>query len=67
MRLLLAIFFLFSTGLSFSQTELVLERVDGLRSDDRIEDIEIENNRVWIASRNGIYAFDNDDSSSDWL
>ncbi len=45
------------------QTQLVLERVEGLSSNDRIEDIEVESNRVWIASKDGIFAFDNNDSS----
>jgi len=43
-----------------TQTELVLERVDGLSSNDRIEDIEISNSNVWIASKDGIFTFDNE-------
>lgn len=43
-----------------AQTELVLERVDGLSSNDRIEDIEVSNSNVWIASKDGIFTFDNE-------
>ncbi len=60
--LLTALFTVIQIGL-WGQTELVLERVEGLSSNDRIEDIEIENNRVWIASKDGIFTFDNDDAS----
>ncbi len=60
MKIYLSFILTFISFISVAQTELVLERVEGLRSDDRIEDIEIENNRVWIASKNGVYAFDND-------
>lgn len=42
------------------QTELVLERVDGLSSNDRIEDIEVSNSNVWIASKDGIFTFSNE-------
>ena len=43
----------------YGQTQLVLERVEGLSSNDRIQDIEVEKNRVWIASKEGLYVFDN--------
>jgi outer membrane protein OmpA-like peptidoglycan-associated protein len=46
-----------------AQTELVLERVEGLSSNDRIEDIEVHKNSVWIASKDGIFTFDNDNST----
>jgi len=49
----------FTIGL-YAQTELVLERVEGLSSNDRIQDIEVENDRVWIASKDGLYVFDNE-------
>lgn len=60
---LLLILALFSQISLLGQTELVLERVEGLSSNDRIEDIEVEKNRVWIASRDGVFAFDNTDHS----
>ena len=53
------ILFLFLAQLSYSQTELVIERVEGLTSNDRIEEIVIVNDDVWIASRAGIYKYDN--------
>lgn len=58
--LLFCILYLGQVG---AQTELVLERVEGLRSNDRIEDIEVHKNSVWIASKDGIYTFDNDNST----
>ena len=51
-----------SIGLQ-AQTELVLERVEGLASNDRIQDIEVEKNRVWIASKDGLYVFDNNSNN----
>ena len=50
-------------GQIVAQTELVLERVEGLRSNDRIEDIEVHENSVWIASKDGIFTFDNSTST----
>ena len=55
--------FLLLTISGFSQTELVLERVEGLSSNDRIEDIEVEQDRVWIASKDGIFSFNNEDNT----
>lgn len=46
-----------------AQTELVLERVEGLSSNDRIEDIKVIGDNVWICSKDGIYTFDNRDNS----
>jgi len=46
-----------------AQTELVLERVEGLRSNDRIEDIEVHGQSVWIASKDGIFTFDNENGT----
>ncbi len=42
------------------KTELVLERVDGFAANDRIEDLRIEKNVIWIAAKNGIKSYDND-------
>ena len=58
--LLLSILYI---GQIVAQTELVLERVEGLSSNDRIEDIEVHENSVWIASKDGIFTFDNDKST----
>ena len=48
---------------SYAQTELVLERVEGLTSNDRIEDIEVADGQVWIASKDGIFNYDNNSNS----
>ena len=63
MRQILTLSFTFLSLLLLGQTQLVLERVDGLRSNDRIEDIEIGNDRVWIASKDGIFTFNNIDNT----
>lgn len=58
--ILLNIILIFSYTGAISQTQLVLERVEGLSSNDKIEDIEVENDRVWIASKDGVFVFDNE-------
>ena len=63
MRQILTFSFIVITFLLSGQTQLVLERVDGLRSNDRIEDIEIGKDRVWIASKDGIFTFNNIDNT----
>ncbi len=63
MRQILTLSFILITILLSGQTQLVLERVDGLRSNDRIEDIEIGKDRVWIASKDGIFTFNNNDNT----
>lgn len=63
MRFFLVILFIFYASLSFSQLDLVFEWVEGIKSGARVEDIEIEDNIVWIASENGIYVYDTDNDS----
>lgn len=41
------------------KTELVLERVNGFSSSDRIEDILVSGNNVWFAGRNGTSTINN--------
>ena len=41
------------------KTELVLERVNGFAANDRITDLRVNNNTVWIAGKSGIKSYDN--------
>lgn len=49
----------------FIPTELVLERVEGFAANDRIEDIEIVKDKVFIAGKTGIKSYDNINYSLD--
>ena len=49
----------------FIPTELVLERVEGFAANDRIEDIQINKNKIYIAGKTGVKSYDNNTFSLD--
>ena len=51
--------FLLSSQDKFIPTELVLERVSGFSANDRIEDILIQKDMIFIAGKTGIKSYDN--------
>lgn len=58
----LFLFFISATLLAQSdniKTELVLERVEGLAANDRIEDLRVDKDKIYIASKSGIKSYDN--------
>ncbi len=67
MKYLLAFtfFLLISNGFSqdIERTELVLERVNGFSSNDRIEDIVVDRDLVLFAGKNGVSSYDYTNSS----
>ena len=53
------------TTVGFSQTELKLNRVEGFSSSDKIADLMfVENGKLWIASKAGVYSYNPSTSSS---
>ena len=56
---LLCAFSLFGQDDDLYKTELVLERVNGFAANDRITDLRVTNNTIWIAGKTGIKSYDN--------
>lgn len=57
--LILACFISINLIAQEERTELVLERVNGFSSNDRIEDILVSGNNVWFAGKNGTSTINN--------